>query len=69
MTGEELTTEDLLPLKATQTSKPRPITATSIPGLLSHFQVTDHELCCHELCCHELHVHTSTTNYNHHNSQ
>mmetsp|Transcript_13773 Transcript_13773/g.29071 ORF Transcript_13773/g.29071 Transcript_13773/m.29071 type:complete len:500 (-) Transcript_13773:187-1686(-) len=38
VTGEELTTEDLIPLKATQTAKPRPITATSIPGLLSHFQ-------------------------------
>lgn len=38
VTGEPLTVDDLLPVQATQTTKPRPITATSIPGLLSHFQ-------------------------------
>lgn len=38
VTGEPLSMEDLLPLKATTTARPRPITATSIPGLLSHFQ-------------------------------
>jgi len=38
VTGESLTVDDLLPLKATTTARPRPITATSIPGLLSHFQ-------------------------------
>jgi pre-mRNA-processing factor 19 len=38
VTGEPLSIEDLLPLKATHTARPRPITATSIPGLLSHFQ-------------------------------
>lgn len=38
VTGEELTTDDLMPLVASTTARPRPITATSIPGLLSHFQ-------------------------------
>mmetsp|Transcript_50548 Transcript_50548/g.114819 ORF Transcript_50548/g.114819 Transcript_50548/m.114819 type:complete len:510 (-) Transcript_50548:47-1576(-) len=38
VTGEPLSEADLLPLQAGQTARPRPITATSIPGLLSHFQ-------------------------------
>uniref|UniRef100_A0A7S2STX6 Pre-mRNA-processing factor 19 n=1 Tax=Rhizochromulina marina TaxID=1034831 RepID=A0A7S2STX6_9STRA len=38
VTGEPLTAADLIPVVAGQTPRPRPITATSIPGLLSHFQ-------------------------------
>jgi len=38
VTGEPLTKEDLVSLQASQAARPRPITATSIPGLLSHFQ-------------------------------
>mmetsp|Transcript_9576 Transcript_9576/g.21210 ORF Transcript_9576/g.21210 Transcript_9576/m.21210 type:complete len:536 (-) Transcript_9576:94-1701(-) len=38
VTGEELSAEDLLPLKVSQAVRPRPISGTSIPGLLSAFQ-------------------------------
>mmetsp|Transcript_67046 Transcript_67046/g.131501 ORF Transcript_67046/g.131501 Transcript_67046/m.131501 type:complete len:522 (+) Transcript_67046:38-1603(+) len=38
VTGEPLSKDDLLAVAAAQTARPRPITATSIPGLLSHFQ-------------------------------
>ncbi|KXZ54344.1 hypothetical protein GPECTOR_5g426 [Gonium pectorale] len=37
VTGEPLSTEDLLPLKVNKTVKPRTAPATSIPGLLSLF--------------------------------
>ncbi|KAG2485908.1 hypothetical protein HYH03_015352 [Edaphochlamys debaryana] len=37
VTGEALSLDDLLPLKVNKTVKPRPTTATSIPGLLSLF--------------------------------
>ncbi|KAL1526962.1 hypothetical protein AB1Y20_015651 [Prymnesium parvum] len=38
VTGEELSASDLLPLKTSATVKPRPLAATSIPGMLSLFQ-------------------------------
>ena len=38
VTGQPLTIADLMPVVAAQTARPRPITATSIPGLISHFQ-------------------------------
>jgi pre-mRNA-processing factor 19 len=38
ITGNALSVDDLLPVQAAQAARPRPITATSIPGLLSHFQ-------------------------------
>ena len=38
ITGDSLSTDDLIPVTTTQSVRPRPITATSIPGLLSHFQ-------------------------------
>ena len=38
VTGEELNAGDLLPLKTSSTVKPRPLAATSIPGMLSLFQ-------------------------------
>ncbi|KAK8801928.1 hypothetical protein WA158_006323 [Blastocystis sp. Blastoise] len=38
ITGEELTKDDLLEVQSAQAVKPRPITATSIPGLLSLLQ-------------------------------
>jgi hypothetical protein len=37
ISGAELSTEDLLPLNASKTIKPRTSTATSIPGLLGLF--------------------------------
>lgn len=37
-TGEELSTDDLLPLKSTRIARPRPPTLTSIPALLATFQ-------------------------------
>jgi pre-mRNA-processing factor 19 len=38
VTGKTLCIEDLIPVQAAQTVRPKPITATSIPGMLSHFQ-------------------------------
>lgn len=38
ITGEELSTNDLLPLKAGTSAKPRAVPASSIPGMLSLFQ-------------------------------
>jgi len=38
VTGEALDVADLLPLKTTTTVKPRPVAATSIPGMLTLFQ-------------------------------
>ena len=38
MTGEDLTTEDLVDLKSSHVVRPRPPTLTSIPSLLSVFQ-------------------------------
>jgi pre-mRNA-processing factor 19 len=38
ITGEPLNEDDLLPIKGSQSVKPRPITATSLPSLLSLFQ-------------------------------
>lgn len=38
VTGEELSVEDLIVVKSDPTVKPRPITATSIPGMLQLFQ-------------------------------
>lgn len=38
MTGEELTTDDLVELKTQRIVRPRPPTLTSIPSLLSVFQ-------------------------------
>ncbi|EFJ38655.1 ubiquitin-protein ligase, PUB59 [Selaginella moellendorffii] len=38
VTGESLTEEDLLPVKTNKAVKPRPVTATSIPGMLGMFQ-------------------------------
>ena len=38
MTGEELTTDDLIDLKTNRTVRPRPPTLTSIPSLLAVFQ-------------------------------
>lgn len=38
MTDEELSTDDLVELKASNTVRPRPPTLTSIPSLLSVFQ-------------------------------
>jgi pre-mRNA-processing factor 19 len=38
VTNEELTIDDLLPLKAGRTVRPRPPTLTSIPALLATFQ-------------------------------
>ncbi|KAI0148379.1 WD40-repeat-containing domain protein [Xylariaceae sp. FL1272] len=38
VTGEDLTTEDLLPIKTARVVRPRPPTLTSIPALLSTFQ-------------------------------
>lgn len=38
VTGEELTTDDLIELKTARTVRPRPPTLTSIPSLLSAFQ-------------------------------
>ena len=38
MTGEDLTTDDLIELKSSRTVRPRPPTLTSIPSLLSTFQ-------------------------------
>ncbi|KAI0020887.1 Prp19-domain-containing protein [Xylariomycetidae sp. FL0641] len=38
VTGDDLTVEDLLPVKSTQIVRPRPPTLTSIPALLSTFQ-------------------------------
>jgi len=38
VTGAPLQESDLVAVVAAQTARPRPITATSIPGLLSHFQ-------------------------------
>ena len=38
MTGEDLTTEDLIDLKSARIVRPRPPTLTSIPSLLSVFQ-------------------------------
>ena len=38
VTGEDLTTDDLIDLKSSRTVRPRPPTLTSIPSLLSVFQ-------------------------------
>ncbi|CAJ2506616.1 Uu.00g078020.m01.CDS01 [Anthostomella pinea] len=38
VTGEDLTIEDLLPIKSSRVVRPRPPTLTSIPALLSTFQ-------------------------------
>lgn len=38
VTGEDLTTDDLVELRSTHIAKPRPPTHTSIPSLLSIFQ-------------------------------
>lgn len=38
MTGEELTTDDLIDLRSSRVVRPRPPTLTSIPSLLSVFQ-------------------------------
>jgi pre-mRNA-processing factor 19 len=38
VTGGRLQESDLVGVVAAQAARPRPITATSIPGLLSHFQ-------------------------------
>jgi len=38
ITGEELTEEDLIPVKVSGTVKPRPSTATSLPSLIATFQ-------------------------------
>ena len=38
VTGEALGADDLLPLKVSSTVKPRPVAATSIPGMLTLFQ-------------------------------
>merc|ERR1719487_2942646 len=38
VTGEPLSVDDLLPLKVSSTVKPRPVTASSIPGMLTLFQ-------------------------------
>ncbi|KAL3912211.1 MAG: hypothetical protein SGPRY_008412 [Prymnesium sp.] len=38
VTGEELSAADLLPVKTSSTVKPRPLAATSIPGMLTLFQ-------------------------------
>jgi len=38
VTGEELTVDDLAPMKANTAVRPRPATATSIPGMLSLLQ-------------------------------
>jgi len=38
VTGEPLAADDLLPLKITSTVKPRPVAASSIPGMLTLFQ-------------------------------
>ena len=38
VTGEELTTDDLIELRSARISKPKPPTHTSIPSLLSAFQ-------------------------------
>lgn len=38
MSGEDLTLDDLLPIKSSRIVRPRPPTLTSIPALLSTFQ-------------------------------
>ena len=38
VTGEPLSADDLLPLKVSATVKPRPLAASSIPGMLTLFQ-------------------------------
>ena len=38
VTGEPLAADDLLPLKVGTTAKPRPVSAASIPGMLTLFQ-------------------------------
>ncbi|CEM20859.1 unnamed protein product [Vitrella brassicaformis CCMP3155] len=38
VTKEELTVEDLIPIKGNKAVKPRPVTASSIPGMLNLFQ-------------------------------
>ena len=38
VTGEVLSADDLLPLKVSSTVKPRPVAASSIPGMLTLFQ-------------------------------
>eukprot|EP00922_Rhytidocystis_sp_ex-Travisia-forbesii_P064623 GHVS01095995.1.p1 GENE.GHVS01095995.1~~GHVS01095995.1.p1 ORF type:complete len:498 (-),score=72.93 GHVS01095995.1:105-1598(-) len=38
VTGQETTKEQLLPLHVSKVTKPRPLTASSVPGLLSLFQ-------------------------------
>lgn len=38
VTKEELTVDDLLNMKANKAIRPRPASATSIPGMLAHFQ-------------------------------
>eukprot|EP00286_Rhodomonas_abbreviata_P011803 CAMPEP_0181323354 /NCGR_PEP_ID=MMETSP1101-20121128/19738_1 /TAXON_ID=46948 /ORGANISM="Rhodomonas abbreviata, Strain Caron Lab Isolate" /LENGTH=154 /DNA_ID=CAMNT_0023431371 /DNA_START=67 /DNA_END=528 /DNA_ORIENTATION=- len=38
VSGQELTLEDLVAVKANNCVKPRPVTATSVPGLLQTFQ-------------------------------
>lgn len=38
MSGEDLTLDDLLPIKSSRVVRPRPPTLTSIPALLSTFQ-------------------------------
>ena len=38
VTGEALSPDDLLPLKVSSTVKPRPVAASSIPGMLTLFQ-------------------------------
>lgn len=38
VTGEPMTVDDLLPVVSTKTVKPRPPSATSIPGILSLLQ-------------------------------
>ena len=38
MTGEDLTTDDLIELRSSRTVRPRPPALTSIPSLLSTFQ-------------------------------
>jgi pre-mRNA-processing factor 19 len=39
VTGEALSAEDLLPVQANKALRPRPVSGTSIPGLLVAFQV------------------------------
>eukprot|EP01027_Heterolobosea_sp_BB2_P013847 GEZU01019928.1.p1 GENE.GEZU01019928.1~~GEZU01019928.1.p1 ORF type:complete len:522 (+),score=130.99 GEZU01019928.1:114-1568(+) len=38
VTGQPLSKEDLIPVKTNQTLRPRPVNATSIPGMLALFQ-------------------------------